>query len=479
MASESSNETTCGERNPELGMIAQNISERLFPSPETRQEALGAVFLACEEIARDASEEYRDALRSNALESFLTSRVRERIETDGAERISGGWLGTFMEGDGRMIESESADTTDRAALELCNRALQRAVSIAESEGNSTLLRNLRWYRERLTHKSYEAIARSESRVAATVRTGVARARKFILRVIHELQNAQPAPLTGEAPGEIEPLRLLWVDQDLERLAAELDRTRGAHGRDPHWLNLAGLLAADRGDSEEATRHYELGLIYADAPSVRCRLLNNLGNLQEEGDVEAASAFWRRSHQLLPEAPAPLMNLISAASQNRDYASAQHYLSELGALLSAPALSEDERAYVFRRLEDNPKLGWLRDTDAWHCGPTRWLKSAAQDPTRKFSPKLKRRLIEAATTTLLALALLVPGIAGAKAEPAEHQVIERVAFHASPAGTSLAKSGPGGDSMGKPPRRAPQQLLAGDSMGRSGSPRPGGGKKRRG
>ena len=53
-----------------------------------------------------------------------------------------------------------------------------------------------------------------------MRTGVARAQKFLLRIVHELQHAQPAPLNGEAPRELEPLRRLWYEQDLESLARE-------------------------------------------------------------------------------------------------------------------------------------------------------------------------------------------------------------------------------------------------------------------
>jgi tetratricopeptide (TPR) repeat protein len=321
-----------------------------------------------------------------------------------------------------------------------------------------MLRNLGWYRERLAHKSYESIARAESRVPATVRTGVARARKLVLRVVHELQHAQPAPLSGDAPEPLERLRQLWVRQELDALEAELERTRGEFSEDPHWLNVAALFAADRGGQQEAAELYERGLVYADAPDVRGRLLNNLGNLVEDcGRPADARACWLRAHQLVPFAPAPLMNLLAAASSERDYPSSQHYLSELGDLLSSGRLNDDEMGYVRRRLSDHPRLGWVRDTDAWRFGPARWLRSWGRAGTRVARALA---IIAAGAFALLAQ----PAFAIAAAPPQGLSV----ASAAPPAALDPAHAKKGGDSMGKPRKQfeAPR-LLAGDSMGRSG------------
>jgi tetratricopeptide (TPR) repeat protein len=359
-----------------LAGAAQAIAARLVVDPARRAEQLGEIFLVCEQLARACPAEFEQALDSDALDAFLLPHVRENLRGEGAARFSGGWLGTYVGPDGRAIQSDDWEegTTDPEALELSVSALQRAISNAQVQGNETMLRNLRWYRERLAHKSYEAIAREEHKVPGTVRTGVARARKYVLRTVHELQHAQPAPLNGDFPPQLEPLRRLWFEQHLDSLARELERTRSYWQDNPHWLNLAALLAADRGRCGEASRLYHKALIFADAPSLRGSILNHLGNLiDDKGQIEDAQHVWRRANLLMPNAPAPLLNLLAAASKRQDYASAQHHIAQLSDLFNSGRLKPDERAYVCRRLQEKPELSWLRDTDAWRHGPARWIR----------------------------------------------------------------------------------------------------------
>ena len=343
--------------------------------------------------------------------------------------------------------------------------------MARAEGNETLQRNLGWYQQRLAHRSYDAIAKSEGRVPATVRTGVARARKFVLRVVHELRHAQPAPLSGESPAELEPLRQLWFQQDLDALARELEATRAENRNNPHWLNLAALLAADRGQRAEAVRLYEHALVYADAPSVRGRLLNNVGNLYDDHDCpEEAREHWLRAHQLVPFAPAPLLNLLGAGSRAKDYASAQHYVAELADLLNSGRLSSGERAYLTRRLRENPRFGWLRDTDVWSQGPARWIRAERESA----SGSLRSAAVATLGAVLLGLALLWPGDASAHASA----VTGARVVQADDGPWRVTRGRSGGDSMGKPARRfEPVDFVAGDSMGNKPR-RPGGPPPRR-
>lgn len=398
-----------------LGRIAEELATRLLPEAADRARHLGEIFLACERLAQHDPGGWQRARDAGRLAEFLAPQVRAELGRDAPDNPRGGWLGTFVGPDARALEAEP--TADRAALELGRRALQRALSHARSQANETLQRYLRWYERRLAHESYAAIARREGRPSATIRTGVARARRLILRMVHELQHEQPAPLSGDAPAEIEPLRELWLHQKLDALARGLERTRERFADDPHWLNLAGLLSADRGERVHALELYERALVFADAPSVRARVLNNLGNLYDDLDRGGdAHESWLRAHQLLPEAPAPLLNLLAHAAQQRDYASAQLYVSELGERLSGDGYTAPDRAYVLRRLAENPRLAWLRETDAWRVGPARWLRSAHRGRALRGSPT---------ALFLLLLALLAPVIAGANDR--------------------------GGDSMGSPPR----------------------------
>jgi tetratricopeptide (TPR) repeat protein len=460
-----------GER---IARAAQGIVTRLVADPERRAERLGEVFLACERAARDHPVEFGAALEQGDLEPFLLRRVdRSCLRGDSPQSFSGGWLGTFVGPDARSAEPETESTTDQEALALSRQALHRAVSLAKAEGNDTLLRNLRWYSERLAHKSYAAIARSERKVPATIRTGVARARRCVLRVVHELRHSRPAPLNGEAPPEIEPLRRLWFEQDVEGLTRELERTRATHGDDPHWLNLAALVAADRCRPQEAARLYERALVFADAPGVRGRLLNNLGNLAEDrGDLETGRSYWLRARTLVPHAPAPLLNLLAAASLTRDYASAQHYVADLGELLASGRLVADERRYVLSRLRENPKLTWLRDTEVWRLGPQRWLRSAPR------GVGAAARACVAAKGIALAL-LLLPACSFAHAAAFDRIALPGRSLLRAPHAVLATPRQPGVDPLpayrsvdGSEPRG---RRIAGDSMGRSGGGRPGGGR----
>lgn len=430
-----------------IAEVAGELLEELEPDPDRRAERMGEAFLACDEAARSQPEAFGAALARGRVAEFLRPAVRHSLRRNGGDppdHPTGGWLGTFVGTDARPIEEGDSSGVDRESLAIARQALARADSMACAAANSTLQRNLRWYRLRLEHQSYSAIAEGEGRPAATIRTGVARARRFLLRVVHELEQEQPAPLDGAAPSELEPLRALWARQEIDVLRVELDRTRECFGDDAHWLNLAGLVAQDAGHFDEALDHYERGLVAADAPSVRGRVLNNLGNLAEDRErPEEARVYWLRAHQILPHAPAPLLNLLAATCDERSYAGAQHYLSGIGALLREDRLSSDEHSYLIRRLADNPRFGWLRTTDAWQAGPARWLRRNGGGSALH------------AMGRLVAILLLALGLAG---------------------GLTSGEIRRSSDS----PRQArvlngaadlPSILVAGDSMGRTNDPRP--------
>jgi len=437
-----------GQSVDDTGMaeLARAVVSRLATSAERRAELLGEAFLACEQLRRDRPADFAQAAAQGQLTQWCLPLVRAALREgdpldETQSRARGGWMGTYVAPDGRSTASDDAYTgADREALELGQRALARAVSRAKQEGNTTLLRNLRWYKQRLEHRTYDAIAREEGRVPATVRTGVARARRFVLRIVHELQHAQPAPLSADAAPELEPLRQLWLDQELEALARELERTREQFGGDPHWLNLAALLAADRARRPEARELYERALVQADAAPIRARILNNLANLaDDEGQLEEARLFWTRAHQLAPQAAAPLLNLLASASVERDYASAQHFVALLGELLSSGRLSETERGYALRRLGENPKFGWLRDTEAWRLGPARWLRAAPSSSSR--------RLLRVVSTGMLVLLASLPTLGFAAPHASPPAVC--VSADDTPDLGSGDEAPRGGDSMGSP------------------------------
>ena len=426
--------------------LASRIAAALAPSPQERRELLGEIFLECVRLEREQPAELAQAAARGQLFEWCAAQVREALRSERSESFRGGWAGTYVGADGREIDDGlTAAPVAGEDLQLSQQAFARAVSMAEAKHDRTLLRNLAWYKARLEHKTYEAIAQSEGRVPATIRTGVARARKFVLKVVHELRHAQPAPLNGQGPEELEPLRELWVAQELVALRRELDRTEGEFGLDPQWLNLKGLLLADGGDQGSAQQLYERALVFADAPAVRGRILNNLGNLADDRDApEDARGYWLRAHQLVPRAPAPLLNLLASASQRCDYASAQHYTAVLGELLSSGHLRVDERSYAVRRLSENPKLAWLRETEVWRLGPARWIRSEA-------APKASLLARTVAICGALLLSVLVP-LSSTPAAPlaqSEESSMLRSPSERSEGGGKTR----GGDSMGGPVRRS--------------------------
>ena len=174
----------------------------------------------------------------------------------------------------------------------------------------------------------------------------------------------------------------------------------------------------------------------------------------------------------------LLNLLGGASGRKDYASAQHYIAELSELFNSGRLTAKERDYVCRRLAENPRLAWLRETDAWSPGPARWIRMQ-----RGVERTLRTGVLVTLAAFVLSLLLLVPELAHAAQAPREQASSPAVWTPSASIPAALepvqwAKRKRGGDSMGKPARRMQEgELFAGDSMGRS-RPRPGGRKKRR-
>ncbi|MBW2281323.1 MAG: hypothetical protein JRG82_11330, partial [Deltaproteobacteria bacterium] len=77
------------------------IARALVRDPQQRAERLGEIFLACETVANARPAEFRDSLAGGALESFLLPHVRDSLTSELQGGPRGGWLGTFIEADGR------------------------------------------------------------------------------------------------------------------------------------------------------------------------------------------------------------------------------------------------------------------------------------------------------------------------------------------------------------------------------------------
>ena len=155
------------------GRDGEKIFRELSLDPERRAESLGEAFLACR--ARGTRAASRVPLRRPAGRAWGCSSRGATQPTRGTTRgPRGGWLGLFVGGDARAIDAgEPGGTSKRRGaerLDLSRKALTKAISIADTQGNRTLKRNLGWYREPLSRPWLREIASRTKRPVATIRT---------------------------------------------------------------------------------------------------------------------------------------------------------------------------------------------------------------------------------------------------------------------------------------------------------------------
>lgn len=346
------------------------VVEQLKLAPET----MGAAYELCSRAIASQADAYRRAADQGQLVGFFAGvaaraqktvdrEVRSQVLTDATGEGMGAAEG-YM--DGQVGRSEKTEL------------VREAWRLAHSQAKGRMVDYLAWYERRQRGETASGIAESLDMPAATVRTGIRRAKHKILELTNKLRYRRFARKPGQLPEALEPVVELYKKRDLIGMQAALDELAERFAECPHWNLLQGWLHKADESYEDAEFWMREALVFADVPSVRAKVLNSLGNVYDEmGEPERGRTCWRRAHRLDEDAPVPLLNLLANASERQDLADCQYYITQLSTLRGKGSLSEGEQTFVTSRLEDNPEFEWVRRTSPWRRGPARWIKQAAR------------------------------------------------------------------------------------------------------
>jgi tetratricopeptide (TPR) repeat protein len=315
--------------------------------------------------------------RLEDLDAFVAPLVKQAVGRVGFEQreatSKSGVFGVHLDGALRFLHPDGEGSPvceDVDAKALWQRAFDRAPL--------TMQRNLGWWqRRKVDLEAFADIAASgEEPVAeSTVRGGVAKAERFLRKVQDELR--------GEPwqSGRVDyaDVHAAYLARDEARLEQTLAR-RAPYERDAQLMNYEGILLLWRGRLEEARQVLRDALVYADGTTLRCLVTNNLGNVEEEAGAYEDALYWfDRARGLNPRAPTPLLNMLGVVCkrarpelQLQDHARLLHYVDCITKLLSSRGLPDEDRAYLLRRLAQNPDFQPARLTPAWKR-IRRWLR----------------------------------------------------------------------------------------------------------
>lgn len=335
-------------------------------------EALGVAYELAERAVSEQVVAYRAARSEGARIRFFEAVCQQALE--GLRREERPQVITDASGEGLAHNAAPGAYAPGADARPENGSLAReAWRLAHSTATGRMVDYLGWFERQQRGEALEWIAESLEIPAASVRTGVRRAKNRILELTNKLRYQQFARSPGELPQDLEPIVADYKRGDLVAMRRKLDAVAGAFGECPHWHLLDAWFhkAGDALDAaEDALRE---ALVCADGDVVRAKVLNTYGNvLDGRGELQRARRMWQRAHALDGKAPVPLLNLLAQASERQDLADCQVYIQKIAKLRARKTLDAGAEAFVLQRLAENPELTWVRRTAVWRRGPARWL-----------------------------------------------------------------------------------------------------------
>ncbi|MEO1268508.1 MAG: hypothetical protein AAFX99_10445 [Myxococcota bacterium] len=328
---------------------------------------------AYETLKTARADEYAQAVVQGSEEQYLRGLLRDLRRSQGATHITYSQVLHDPSGEGLGQHPSTAYVAgDPKALAM----LPKVHNAAYARANPTMRQYLDWLMCSARGESDVCIATREGRSEATIRGGRKRAIDFLIEVAHDLRHGGTT-CDGALPPALQQAADCLLEQALEEAQAHLTACAGRWGDDPRWFNIAGLVALGQGRYDQALHRLRQGLIMADSPALRAKLLNNQGKvLHNMGLLKQAQASYLRAWRLMPQAAPPLLNLLAVASERHDLQDCRYYANQLVELLREGHLSPTQRETVMDRLSNNPLYDWVRRTVAWK-GPARWLRRWAQ------------------------------------------------------------------------------------------------------
>lgn len=357
---------------------------------------------------------YDDAERGDRVRPFLESLVRDVSRKNPDSRVLPQIFTDPTQSELQRPAYEFAVGDPDAAL-----LAPQILEAAQETATQKMASYLGWLRKSHEGISDEEIAAAQGVEAVTIRGGRKRAVDYLLEVAHRMRH--PAMrVVGELPEALAAIAAALSEKDTETAEGLLAQTQREFSEDPRWWNLAGAHAWRLSRWDDAVRSYREALVLADEPTLRAKILNNLGAISLSRDeFDLAQAQFLRASRIAPTGVPIWLNLLSVASLRRDIHDCRFYATRLVKVLRGRDSSASERSYAAERLRTNPNYEWLKQTSAW-SGIARWLRSSKAPRVAGVASPLRAL----ATMALIGLCMLMMACGHAESGPDALEAMEQ-------------------------------------------------------
>ncbi|TNE52572.1 MAG: hypothetical protein EP343_00125 [Deltaproteobacteria bacterium] len=194
----------------------------------------------------------------------------------------------------------------------------------------------------------------------TIRAGVHRVKKELIKLIHQIENHTFAPPHRDIPKDVLEARRLLEIGEFEEAQHKLNSMKETYQENPFFYKAQGDLASEQKLDHKAIGWYQKALAYADNPVLRSRICNNWAFTEDSlGNKKGAQRLWLRALRLDPDNYVPRFNLFCEDSLAQNMTGCKHHLDEFGKLLAAGKLSEEDQADFLASLRTEKELEWVR------------------------------------------------------------------------------------------------------------------------
>ena len=145
---------------------------------------------------------------------------------------------------------------DEGKLEESSTAFAVAMSVATGQMRDYLT----WYEDYRNGEAASSIGDRVGRKESSVRSGMNRAKTFVLRHLMERRANLVCP-SSTLPLVLKPVFDAFQEEDFEAARSILEESRSSlDGVDPYFSNLEGMILIQEGSTEDAIKAFERGLL---------------------------------------------------------------------------------------------------------------------------------------------------------------------------------------------------------------------------